>query len=1050
MRLGQPLRAVHSTAHLPQILAGRRAAASRPGHRRGMHLPTPLPLLDPDRLDRLSRELADAAGELAGLRSALRARAGDLHWHSPAARAFAAVLHELLGQLGQSGTRLSRAGRRRPGPPAAGRRPGRRAGPGRAPRPGGASSGRSGCRERSRHRGHRPGRQRLDRRRLRAARRVRHGAGRRHRPDHQGVAAAGPVPDRARDDQRRPARPGRAARIVALAGGSDGRGSRGPGRLPVDRGRPATGRRLLPGRRRAGPAAGAGAGRRAAAATRTGAADRRCPVGPAAPGCRPGSPPTRSWPTWRWAGHHRRYRRGAAARPRRPVGPACWPTGFADGTPVVSARPDLPTGDGAGPPRGAADLVRALALRGAHNDGGGAVDVRILDGPAGRRVIVDITGTTVWNLDPRRRTPQVSDLGTNLRALANRSSVFERGVLQALRQAGVRPGEPIMLVGHSQGGMIAARLAGQLRTEAGFTVTHLVTAGSPLGLAPVPGSVSVLSLQNTGDLVPELDGADNPRRGNWITVRTAHGDSSVLGRHSVQAYLAGAGDLDASTDRSLVQLAPLGGRLSHRRPGQHPGLPDPARAVTIPGPPDQSGGTTDRQPGWTCGAVASTARVQHDQAMLGLMQDFPLTIDYILRRRRADVSRPERHHPAGRGPGTDQLRRAGGAVAAGGRRARPAGRLRRTAGSARSAGTPPTTPPCTSGCRAPGGCCTPSTSGSFPSSWSTPSSTPRTRSSSWTGRCCRCSASTCPSSSTVRHVVVFDDGAPAPLPEDPRVLRWQDVAGDELDFTGMVTDEQTAAALCYTTGTTGNPKGVLYSHRSTYLHALITQVPGTFAINDADIAMPVVPMFHAMAWGLPYAGVMAGASLVLPGPGMTPAALLDLLETERVTLTAGVPTIWMGMLPLLAGRDLSALRSVICGGSAVPKALSEGWRAGDRAADHPGLGHDRALAAGHGVLDARRACRAARGAEGRHPHHRGDSAGRGRDADRRSRDPRGAALGRPGHRRAGDPRPVDRPAVLPHRRARRAVLRRRLAAHRRCRGDLGAGLSAGWSTAPRT
>jgi pimeloyl-ACP methyl ester carboxylesterase len=226
---------------------------------------------------------------------------------------------------------------------------------------------------------------------------------------------------------------------------------------------------------------------------------------------------------------------------------------FRDGTPVLSVRPGLPTGDCAGPPRGAADLIRALALRGAHNDGGGAVDVRILDGPAGRRVIVDITGTTVWNLDPRRRTPQVSDLGSNLRALANRPSVFERGVLLALRQAGVRPGEPIMLVGHSQGGMVAARLAGQLRTEAGLTVTHLVTAGSPLGLAPVPGSVSVLSLQNTGDLVPELDGADNPRRGNWITVRTARGDSSVLGKHSVQAYLAGAGDLDASTDGSLVQ-----------------------------------------------------------------------------------------------------------------------------------------------------------------------------------------------------------------------------------------------------------------------------------------------------------------------------------------------------------------------------------------------------------------------------------------------------------------------------------------------------------------
>jgi fatty-acyl-CoA synthase len=183
-----------------------------------------------------------------------------------------------------------------------------------------------------------------------------------------------------------------------------------------------------------------------------------------------------------------------------------------------------------------------------------------------------------------------------------------------------------------------------------------------------------------------------------------------------------------------------------------------------------------------------------------------------------------------------------------------------------------------------------------------------------------------PKLSTVRHVVVFDDGAPHPLPEDPRVVFWNDVVGEEFDFSGMVTDEQTAAAICYTTGTTGNPKGVLYSHRSTYLHALITQVPATFGLGDADTVMPVVPMFHAMAWGLPYASVMAGASMVMPGPGMTPAALLDLLETERVTVTAGVPTIWMGMLPLLAGRDLSALRAVICGGSAVPKVLSEGWR----------------------------------------------------------------------------------------------------------------------------
>ncbi len=179
---------------------------------------------------------------------------------------------------------------------------------------------------------------------------------------------------------------------------------------------------------------------------------------------------------------------------------------------------------------------------------------------------------------------------------------------------------------------------------------------------------------------------------------------------------------------------------------------------------------------------------------------------------------------------------------------------------------------------------------------------------------------------TVRHVVVFDDGATHPLPEDSRVLRWADVVGDEVDFSGRVRDENTASAICYTTGTTGHPKGVLYSHRSSYLHSLITQVPGTFALGEADVVLPIVPMFHAMAWGLPYACVMAGASMVMPGPSMTPAGLLDLLEAERVSLTGAVPTIWMGMLPLVPGRDLSALRQVICGGAAVPRTLSEGWR----------------------------------------------------------------------------------------------------------------------------
>jgi fatty-acyl-CoA synthase len=183
---------------------------------------------------------------------------------------------------------------------------------------------------------------------------------------------------------------------------------------------------------------------------------------------------------------------------------------------------------------------------------------------------------------------------------------------------------------------------------------------------------------------------------------------------------------------------------------------------------------------------------------------------------------------------------------------------------------------------------------------------------------------------TVKHVVVFDDsggaGSTYPAHQDPRIVAWAELAGEQADFCGRVSDERTAAALCYTTGTTGNPKGVLYSHRSTWLHAMGLQLSTTFGLMEADRVMPVVPMFHAMAWGMPYGAVMAGSGLVLPGPDLTPTGLLDLMESERVTLTAGVPTIWMGMRPLLAGRDLSALRTVICGGSAVPRALSEAWR----------------------------------------------------------------------------------------------------------------------------
>ncbi len=105
--------------------------------------------------------------------------------------------------------------------------------------------------------------------------------------------------------------------------------------------------------------------------------------------------------------------------------------------------------------------------------------------------------------------------------------------------------------------------------------------------------------------------------------------------------------------------------------------------------------------------------------------------------------------------------------------------------------------------------------------------------------------------------------------------------------------------LCYTSGTTGNPKGVAYSHRSIVLHTLVSCMHDALGFRDRDIVLPVVPMFHAMAWGLPYAAIATGASLVLPGPHLDASSLLDLMARERVTFAAGVPTIWLGILALL-------------------------------------------------------------------------------------------------------------------------------------------------------
>ncbi len=141
--------------------------------------------------------------------------------------------------------------------------------------------------------------------------------------------------------------------------------------------------------------------------------------------------------------------------------------------------------------------------------------------------------------------------------------------------------------------------------------------------------------------------------------------------------------------------------------------------------------------------------------------------------------------------------------------------------------------------------------------------------------------------------------------------------------------ENDAVAMCYTTGTTGAPKGVLYSHRAIVLHTFALSTNACMAISESDTITPIVPMFHANAWGMPFAAIMNGAKLVNPGPHLDPASVVDLFQRERVTITGGVPTIWMGVLQYLDAHpgqfDVSSVRAMYVGGSAVPQAMIEAF-----------------------------------------------------------------------------------------------------------------------------
>ncbi len=182
---------------------------------------------------------------------------------------------------------------------------------------------------------------------------------------------------------------------------------------------------------------------------------------------------------------------------------------------------------------------------------------------------------------------------------------------------------------------------------------------------------------------------------------------------------------------------------------------------------------------------------------------------------------------------------------------------------------------------------------------------------------------------TVRHVVVVGEGDTAPLEGAGKELHDYErlLAEAPPAFDWPELDERAAAAMCYTSGTTGNPKGVVYSHRSAYLHSLSTCTGNAMALSATDTVLPVVPMFHANAWGLPYAAVMAGADLVMPGRFLQAEPLVRLIESERPTVAGAVPTIWSDVLRHARehGSDLTSLRLVPCGGSAVPESLMRGF-----------------------------------------------------------------------------------------------------------------------------
>jgi 3-(methylthio)propionyl---CoA ligase len=181
----------------------------------------------------------------------------------------------------------------------------------------------------------------------------------------------------------------------------------------------------------------------------------------------------------------------------------------------------------------------------------------------------------------------------------------------------------------------------------------------------------------------------------------------------------------------------------------------------------------------------------------------------------------------------------------------------------------------------------------------------------------------------IRQYIALTDAAH--LPADSGIVSLKDyeslIAGEPDIYDWPLLDENSASSLCYTSGTAGFPKGVLYSHRTTVIHSFAIAMADALGVCAQDVTLPVVPMFHVNAWGVPYAAAMTGSKLVLPGPGLDPTSLLELIESERVTSLLGVPTVWMALLAHVRaqGKTLSWVRKVVIGGSACPPPMIEAW-----------------------------------------------------------------------------------------------------------------------------